>query len=76
LGPQGGSFTATGPVTLSTGSLVNCGKHYQLGYSASGSSGTASGYDCKTSGFNYNLGNVKPGDSVSVNFRLPPNSCN
>jgi hypothetical protein len=74
LGPQGGSFTVTDPnVVLSTGGLVNCGKHYQLGFS----DGSASGYDCKTSGFNYNISNsVKVGDSVSVAFRLPPNSCN
>jgi hypothetical protein len=74
LGPQGGSFTATGPVTLSTGGLVNCGQHYQLAYSTGDG---ASGYDCKTSGFNYSLGSgqVQAGDSVSVNFNLPPNSC-
>jgi hypothetical protein len=78
LGPQGGSFTVTSPnVVLSTGGLVNCGKHYQLGFSAAGSAGTASGYDCKKSGFNYNISNsVKPGDSVSVNLQLPPNTCN
>jgi hypothetical protein len=77
LGPQGGSFTVTSPnVVLSTGGLVNCGKHYQLAYSAGGSGATSSGYDCKTSGFSYNISkNVKAGDSVSVNFRLPPNSC-
>jgi hypothetical protein len=72
LGPQGGSFTATGPVTLSTPGLVNCGQHYQLGYSTGAGS---SGYDCKTSGFNFGLSNVNAGDSVSVNFNLPPNSC-
>jgi hypothetical protein len=72
LGPQGGSFTATGPVTLSTGGLVNCGQHYQLAYSTGGGS---SGYDCKTSGFNFSPGNIQTGDSVSVNFNLPPNSC-
>jgi hypothetical protein len=74
LGPQGGSFTATGPVTLSTGGLVNCGQHYQLAYSTGDG---ASGYDCKTSGFNYGIsaGQIQPGDSVSVNFNLPPNSC-
>jgi hypothetical protein len=72
LGPQGGSFTATGPVTLSTGGLVNCGQHYQLAYSTGGGS---SGYDCKTSGFNYSPSNIQVGDSVSVNFNLPPNSC-
>lgn len=74
LGPQGGSFTVTSPnVTLSTGGLVNCGQHYQLGYS---SSSGGSGYDCKTSGFSYGIGsNVQVGDSVSVNFNLPPNSC-
>jgi hypothetical protein len=72
LGPQGGSFTATGPVTLSTGGLVNCGQHYQLAYSTGNGS---SGYDCKTSGFNFSPGNIQSGDSVSVNFNLPPNSC-
>ncbi len=75
LGPQGGTFTVTSPnVVLSTGGLVNCGKHYQLGYSVSDG---ASGHDCKTSGFNYDIsGNVSPGKTVSVVFSLPPNSCN
>jgi hypothetical protein len=72
LGPQGGSFTATGPVTLSTPPLVNCGQHYRLGFSTGNGS---SGHDCKTSGFNFTPGNIQAGDSVSVNLSLPPNSC-
>jgi hypothetical protein len=72
LGPQGGSFTATGPVTLSTGGLVNCGQHYKLAFTTGNG---ASGHDCKTSGFNFSPGVIQAGDSVSVNFNLPPNSC-
>jgi hypothetical protein len=74
VGGQGGSFTATStPVVLSTGSLVNCGQHYQLGFTAGGG---GYGYDCKMAGFQYDISRyVQTGDLVSVYMKLPPNPC-
>jgi hypothetical protein len=47
-----------------------------LAFSASGSSGTSSGNDCKTEGFDYDISAyVHVGDSVNVTLSLPPNAC-
>ena len=77
LGGGGGSTTvASTPFVLSTPTLVNCGAHYQLSFSASGNSGTSSGHDCKMEGFDYDISAyVHVGDAVNVTLSLPPNSC-
>ena len=77
LGGSGGTTTvASTPFSLSTPTLVNCGAHYRLAFSASGTSGTSSGNDCKTEGFDYDISAyVHVGDTVTVTLQLPPNDC-
>lgn len=74
LGGSGGTFKVTSaPATLQTAGLVNCGQHYRLAWSGSGS-GTSSGQDCQLGGFNTQI-NSAVGQTVTVTLQLPPNSC-
>jgi hypothetical protein len=77
VGGSGGTVTvASTPFALITPTLVNCGQHYELLFSASGNGGTASGHDCKMEGFDYDISAyVQVGQTVTIQLLLPPNEC-
>jgi hypothetical protein len=77
VGGSGGTVTvASTPFALITPTLVNCGQHYELSFSASGNGGTASGHDCKMEGFDYDISAyVQVGQTVTIQLLLPPNEC-
>jgi hypothetical protein len=75
---SGGSFQVSAPpVSLSTGSLVDCGQgHYMLSWNYNNPDGSfGNGSDCQHTGFNDGVNGAEAGGSVSVTLTLPPNSC-
>jgi hypothetical protein len=79
LGSGGGSFTVTAiPVTISVSGVPPCGKHYRLEYSGGGAKGSYNGLSaCTFDGPSVTINSqfMSVGDTVSVTFQIPPNSC-